>query len=465
MTCHHRNSTEQRCSNFARAVAAYAVLAVAAETALARESPPASAAPQYTGERLSLNFQNVEVRGVLQLIADFAGLNLVAGDDIAGNITLRLADVPWDEALDLVLAINGLDKRQTGNILLVGPAAKIAAREKLELESRRALTELAPLETEFLRIRYAKATTLAALLGSDEGAALALTDRGRVLVDERTNSLILTDTAGNLDALKRMLAHLDIPIRQVRIEARIVNANSNFSEQLGIRWGGGGYRTRGDAAHLKLGGSLQTLSEVQNILAGTGETEADSGAISHPQDLVADLGVIGEGATSIGLGLTGPGYLLDLELSALAAAGHAEIVARPKVITADKHVATIESGVEIPYQQATPLGRHLHRLQGCRAATPSDAADHAGRAHRHGPGSQAGHRGTHLSRRAERQYHAHRHASAGGQRRNRSARRHLPDRQAPCHHPHPRCLATCPWSGGYSGAPWNGTTNRSCLSS
>ncbi len=356
MTCHHRNSTEQRCSNFARAVAAYAVLAVAAETALARESPPASAAPQYTGERLSLNFQNVEVRGVLQLIADFAGLNLVAGDDVAGNITLRLADVPWDEALDLVLAINGLDKRQTGNILLVGPAAKIAAREKLELESRRALTELAPLETEFLRIRYAKATTLAALLGSDEGAALALTDRGRVLVDERTNSLILTDTAGNLDALKRMLAHLDIPIRQVRIEARIVNANSNFSEQLGIRWGGGGYRTRGDAAHLKLGGSLQTLSEVQNILAGTGETEADSGAISHPQDLVADLGVIGEGATSIGLGLTGPGYLLDLELSALAAAGHAEIVARPKVITADKHVATIESGVEIPYQQATHSG-------------------------------------------------------------------------------------------------------------
>ena len=338
----------------AAAVAATATVTAVDDMPEQSSAPDAATAHAYSGEPLTLNFQHVQVRSALQLIADFAGLNLVAGDDVNGSITLRLVDVPWDEALDLILATNGLGKRRSGNVLLVAPAETLAAREKLELERRQALAELAPLATEFMRIRYADAGELAALLagGDDEGAALALSDRGRVLVDDRTNSVILTDTADRLAAVRQVIAQLDIPVRQVRIEARVVSVGSNFSEQLGIRWGGGGYRTEHGVPHLKLGGSLQTLGEIQNIIAGG----SDSGAIGQPDHLVADLGVQGQGVTSIGIGITGAGYLLDVELSALAAAGHAEIVARPKVITADKRPATIESGVEIPFQQATVSG-------------------------------------------------------------------------------------------------------------
>ncbi len=325
-------------------------------------TPPAEAAradghpPEYMGEPISLDFQDIEIRGALQLIADFAGLNLIVGDAVAGRVTLRLNDVPWDEALDLILTVNGLGKRQMGNVLLVAPATAIAAREKLELESRQALAQLAPLETEFIRIRHADATAVAALFSAGDGDAAALTARGQVLVDKRTNSLILTDTAASLAAFKELLTRLDIPVQQVQIEARIVNAGSNFSEQLGVRWGGGGYRNTDGPPYLKFGGSLHTLGQVQNILARAAPGEQPSGIISHPQDLVVDLGVVAEGVSSIGLGLTGNGYLLDLELSALAAAGHAEIIARPKVITTDKRAATIETGVEIPYQQATHSG-------------------------------------------------------------------------------------------------------------
>ena len=245
------------------------------------------------GGNVSLNLQDVEVRSVLQLIADFAGVNLVAGEAVTGNMTLRLQNVPWDEALDLVLATNGLDKHLTDNVLLVAPAEEIAERERLQLERLNERAGLAPLVTEFVRIRYADAGALADLLTGDGGAA-TLSERGRIAVDPRTNSVILTDTADNLAAFKRLVAELDIPVRQVQIEARIVNANSNFSEELGLRFGG---------AHI---------------------TEAD--------------------------------YQLDLELTALAADGRAEIVARPTVVTVDKRPATIESGVEVPFQQATKSG-------------------------------------------------------------------------------------------------------------
>ena len=271
------------------ALAGFAVLADASEG----DGSSSQDADGHAGERVSLNLQDVEVRTVLHLLADLAGLNLVAGDAVTGNMTLRLQGVPWHEVLDLVLAINGLDKRLTGTVLLVAPAEELAERERLQLERLKERAGLAPLNTEFVRIRYADAGALSALLTEDGGAA-TLSERGRVLVDPRTNSVILTDTADNLAAFKQLVAELDVPVRQVQIEARIVNANSNFSEELGLRFGG---------AHI---------------------TKAD--------------------------------YQLDLELSALAADGRAEIVARPKVVTADKRPATIESGVEVPFQQATKSG-------------------------------------------------------------------------------------------------------------
>jgi len=310
---------------------------------------------KYTGEKLSLNFQDIEVRSVLQLIADFTDLNLVASDTVSGRITLRLKNVPWDQALDLILKTKGLDKRQVGNVLLVAPAAEIAAREKLELENQKQISELAPLRTEFIQISYASAMELFELFSnasSESGDQSMLSPRGSVIVDERTNSIILTDTADRLNEFRRVIAQLDVPVRQVLIEARIVTANANFSEQLGIRWGGGALKHVGIPAVWKFGGSRDTLSELQNIITDP----LGEGSITSPGDLVVDLGVSGAGASSFGIGITGEGYLLDLELSALTSEGHAEVVARPKVITADKSTAMIESGVEIPYQEATSSG-------------------------------------------------------------------------------------------------------------
>ncbi len=306
---------------------------------------------KYTGEKLSLNFQDIEVRSVLQLIADFTDLNLVASDTVSGRITLRLQNVPWDQALELILKTKGLDKRQVGNVLLVAPAAEIAAREKLELENQKQISELAPLRTEFIQVRYASAGQLFELFQSagEGGNRSMLSERGSVIVDERTNAIILTDTADKIEEFRRVIAQLDIPVRQVLIEARIVTANANYSEELGIRWGGGSIDEFG-AGQLRMGGSLDTLSELQNVIVD------GSGEVTSPGDLVVDLGVSGAGASSFGIGFTNEGLLLDLELSALAADGHAEVVARPKVITADKSSAIIESGVEIPYQEASSSG-------------------------------------------------------------------------------------------------------------
>ncbi|MFV2090941.1 MAG: type IV pilus secretin PilQ, partial [Pseudomonadales bacterium] len=307
---------------------------------------------KYSGEKLSLNFQDIEVRSVLQLIADFTDLNLVASDTVSGRITLRLKNVPWDQALELILKTKGLDQRQVGNVLLVAPAAEIAAREKLELENQKQISELAPLRTEFIQIRYASATQLFDLFNNAGGAEQSvLSERGSVIVDERTNAIILTDTASRLEEFRKVISQLDVPVRQVLIEARIVTASDNFSEELGIRWGGAKLNQQSSSRYLKYGGSLTTLNELQDIIVS-----GQPGEVSSPENLIVDLGVSADSATSFGVGITGAGYLLDLELSALAADGHAEIVARPKVITADKSPATIESGVEIPYQEATSSG-------------------------------------------------------------------------------------------------------------
>ena len=314
---------------------------------------------RFKGEKLSLNFQDIEVRSVLQLIAEFTNLNLVASDTVSGRITLRLKNVPWDQALELILKTKGLDKRQVGNVLLVAPAAEIAAREKLELENQKQISELAPLRTEHMQVRYASASALFELFDGDETESI-LSERGSAIVDERTNSIILTETADKLENFRRILNQLDIPVRQVLIEARIVTATTNFSEEIGVRWGGSGLSLLdgsvndpvelGDRA-LLFGGSRETLLERGNQFNGEDVT------ITSPGDLVVDLGVTSASASSFGIGLSQLGsYVLDLELSALASDGHAEIVARPKVITADKSTARIESGVEIPFQEASSSG-------------------------------------------------------------------------------------------------------------
>ena len=303
---------------------------------------------RYKGEKLSLNFQDIEVRSVLQLIADFTDLNLVASDTVSGRITLRLQNVPWDQALDIILRNKGLDKRQAGNVLMVAPAAEIAAREKQELDNRRQIQELAPLRTEFIQVLYADAQQLVNLFqtAGEGGEAGLLSERGSVIVDERTNSIIISETADKIVEFRRLLQQLDVPVRQVLIEARIVNANANFSETLGIRWGG--------AATRQTGGSFvsiaSTVDDSQAIRQG-----AASGETAVLETPVVDLAAP-SGTTNFTVGLTGRDYLLDLELSALATEGNGEIVARPKVITADQQTATIESGTQIPFQEATSAG-------------------------------------------------------------------------------------------------------------
>ena len=300
---------------------------------------------------------------------DFTDLNLVASDTVSGRITLRLKNVPWDQALELILKTKGLDKRQVGNVLLVAPAAEIAAREKLELENQRQIAELAPLRTEFIQVRYANATELYKLFSSSGGGKAGsgpaaagaqpagaagggrnsiVSARGSVIVDERTNSIILTDTADRLEEFRKVIARLDIPVRQVLIESRIVTASTNFDQELGIRWGGASL-TNVNGTTVKTGGSLNTLNELQNIAV------SGAGQVTSPDDLVVDLGVAAA-SSSFGIGFTGSDYLVDLELTALEVDGRAQVVARPKVITADKQMAEIRSGTEIPYQEASSSG-------------------------------------------------------------------------------------------------------------
>jgi type IV pilus assembly protein PilQ len=305
----------------------------------------------YSGEKLSLNFQNIEVRAVLQLIADFTGQNLVASDTVDGGITLRLQNVPWDQALDLVLKTKGLAKRQMGNVLLVAPAEEIAAREKIELEAVKQVEELAPLLSEYVQLRYAKATDIASLLTSESGL---MSLRGTAVVDERTNTLLMKDTGDNLDKIREAIALLDIPVRQVLIEARIVIANTSVGEKLGIRWGGGGMKAN-SSNYMKFGASQTTLSETNQILIDRANGD-DPGEISFPDAYVVDLGVSDVGASSLAVGISTFDYLLDLELSAVETDGNAEIVSQPRVITADGQTASIQSGTEIPYQEASSSG-------------------------------------------------------------------------------------------------------------
>ncbi|WPP45186.1 type IV pilus secretin PilQ [Pseudomonas sp. AN-1] len=308
----------------------------------------------YTGEKLSLNFQDIDVRSVLQLIADFTDLNLVASDTVQGNITLRLQNVPWDQALDLVLKTKGLDKRKIGNVLLVAPADEIAARERQELEAQKQIAELAPLRREVLQLNYAKASDIAGLFKEYSESAEQKDMRGSLIYDDRTNSLIAHLTEERLDELRRIVTQLDIPVRQVMIEARIVEATVGYDKSLGVRWGGAFYgddkwtvygkdgaRTIDDDGVLRLPGS-----------STIGNFEAEEGTAPVP---FVDMGVL-DSTSGLGIGFITDNVILDLQLSAMEASGNGEVISQPKVVTSDKETAKILKGSEVPYQEASSSG-------------------------------------------------------------------------------------------------------------
>ncbi|GAB4393142.1 MAG: type IV pilus secretin PilQ [Gammaproteobacteria bacterium] len=299
---------------------------------------------QYDGKRISLNFQDIKVRAVLQLLADFTGLNVVVSDSVDGNITLRLNNVPWDQALDIILKTRGLDKRQLGNVLLIAPTAEIAQREQQELQAQQQVTELEPLRSELMQINYARAADIAGLLKT-EGSSF-LSARGIVSVDERTNTLWIQDTGSKLNEVRRIISQLDIPVRQVLIEARVVNVDRDFTRDLGVRFGLSKPADR-------VSGSL----EGANTLAGGTAIEN----VPINERLNFDLGITGTNAAtagSIGLALArlSGNILLDLELSAAETEGRGKIISSPRLLTANQQPATIERGEEIPYQEATSSG-------------------------------------------------------------------------------------------------------------
>lgn len=301
----------------------------------------------FSGERLSLNFQDIEIRSVLQLIADFTGLNIVVSDTVRGSLTLRLKNVPWDQALDIILKTKGLGMRQTGNVMLVAPSEEIAAREKLELESQKQIEELEPLYSEYIQINYAKASELATLLKSSDTTLLS--DRGMVAIDQRTNTLLIQDTATKLVEIRQLIARLDIPVRQVLIESRIVIANNDFSKALGVKFGLNKATEFNDGNIVSVGGTR------------TGNPLTGGGGVINPgipgaDGLLVDLGVAGA-SSGIGLALGKVGsYMLNLELSAMEAEGQGEVISSPRVLTSNQKTAYIESGTEIPYQESTSSG-------------------------------------------------------------------------------------------------------------
>jgi len=307
---------------------------------------------EYSGDRLTLNFQDIEVRAVLQLLAETSGLNVVVSDSVAGNVTLRLENVPWDQALDIILATKGLDMRQVGNVMLIAPAPEIAAREREELAAKQEIQQLAPLQSEFLQVNYAKAADLANLMSKGGGEGSMLSERGRVSIDERTNTLLIYDTAERISDVRRLVAALDIPVRQVLIETRIVVANDDFSRDLGVRWGVTYVDERGENGLISITGSGQGADDS----VGAGVVGGNPLLSPSLQDRYNVSLPISNPAGQIGLAILGQDTLVNLELSAAQAEGRGEIVSSPRVITANQKEAVIEQGVEIPFQEAASSG-------------------------------------------------------------------------------------------------------------
>ncbi|WP_406682005.1 type IV pilus secretin PilQ [Shewanella subflava] len=295
---------------------------------------------KYNGRSLSLNFQNISVRTVLQIIADYNNFNLVTSDTVEGNITLRLDDVPWDQALDLILQTKGLDKRIEGNILMVAPSEELAIRESNDLKNRQEVKELAPLYSEFLQINYAKALDIAELLKGTDSSLLS--SRGSVAVDERTNTLLVKDTAEILESIHRLIEVLDIPIKQVLIESRMVTVKDDVSEDLGIRWGITDQQgTKGTSGSLEgadsiAGGIIPGLDDRLNVNLPA--------AVSNPTSIAFHVAKLADGT------------VLDLELSALEQENKGEIIASPRITTSNQKAAYIEQGVEIPYVESASSG-------------------------------------------------------------------------------------------------------------
>jgi type IV pilus assembly protein PilQ len=312
----------------------------------------------YEGQRLTLNFQDIETRAVLQLLAETSGKNIVVSDTVQGNVTLRLRSVPWDQALDIVMTTKGLDMRQNGNVIMVAPAEEIAARETADLAAQLAIRELEPMYSEFLQVNYAKASDLAALISGGSGGAI-LSERGSLGVDDRTNTLLVQDTAERLQDIRRMVRTLDVPIKQVLIESRIVVVNDLFSRDLGVRLGVTAFNESntglttisgtGAGTDTMIGSALDNLADPLN---GTVfPIELPSLANRYNVNLP-----IADAAGRFALAILENDYLIDLELSALEAEGRGEIISTPRVITANQSEATIKQGVEIPYQQSSSSG-------------------------------------------------------------------------------------------------------------
>ena len=320
--------------------------------------------PVYTGERLTLNFQDIETRAVLQLLADASGQNIVVSDSVSGSVTLRLQNVPWDQALDIVLRTKGLDKRRNDNVIIVAPTEELAAREKAELAARQDVQELAPLRSEYLQVNYAKAADLANLIKTQGGEGGLLSKRGTVSVDERTNTLLLQDSADRLDDIRRLVGTLDIPIRQVQIEARIVIVSDDFSRELGVRAGFSGFDTFGSNLGYTSGSALTNDTAISDYIERNNDTDPTNNGVpfvfsrdgtTPPQRYNVNLPVASP-AGSLAFMVLGSDYLVDLEISAAQAEGRGEVISTPRVITANQREASIEQGVEIPYQESASSG-------------------------------------------------------------------------------------------------------------
>jgi type IV pilus assembly protein PilQ len=321
-----------------------------------------SQGPGFSGEKLSLNFQNIEVRSLLQVIADFTNFNVVTSDSVTGSVTLRLKDVPWDQALDIVLQAKGLGMRKNGNVLWIAPKDEISSKEKLDLESRAAIQSLEPVRTESFQLNYTKAADIAAQISSGTGAARIISPRGSVIAEPRTNQVFVTDITSRLDQVRDLIGKLDIPVRQVLIEARIVEASDTFGRSLGARLGGSdlrgvrggdpGYGIGNSNTRLALGGSYNAVSSTTGESANVLDT-INTSFINLP---AVGVGGFAPASFAISLFSASANRFLNLELSALEADGKGKLVSSPRIVTAHNQKALIEQGTEFPYQQATSSG-------------------------------------------------------------------------------------------------------------
>ena len=316
----------------------------------------AEAQREFTGDRLTLNFQDIETRAVLQILADFTGLNIVVSDTVTGNVTLRVQNVPWDQVLDIVMQTKGLDMRQNGNVILIAPADELAERERLALESQMQISELEPLRSEFIQVNYAKAADLAGLIQSGDTSLLSA--RGTVSVDARTNTLLVQDTNSNIENVRRLVRTLDIPIRQVQIEARVVIASDDFGRDIGVRFGFTGVDSNGSNGLITTTGSaIGNAAVIDSAIDNIG-TSGQPFPVTLP-DFNDRLNVnlpLANSAGTFGIAILGSDYLVELELQALQAEGRGEVVSSPRVITGNQREAIITSGVQIPYQEASASG-------------------------------------------------------------------------------------------------------------